>query len=187
MQSEPRENYFSRFGLFRVRSPLPNFVGRIFTSIQENQSYSFLKITATYKFDDKVAAGLIIEQDVKADTEVKTGKEIELIVSKGPAKVKLPDFKDMTVEQYTGILSQKNIKFSTVPTPTNEHEMNMVIKCNKKVGDEINVEKSEKVTVYYAVKDNSSANSGGNTSSKPAQSEAESEAESETESETESE
>lgn len=149
---------------------VPNFVGRIFTSIQENQSYSFLKITATYKFDDNVAAGLIIKQDVDPDTEVKSGKEIELIVSKGPAKVALPDYKDMTVEQYTGLLSQKNIKFTTVPQPTSEHEVNMVIKCNKKVGDKINVEKSEKVTVYYAVKDNSDTSSGSSTSSKPAES-----------------
>lgn len=146
---------------------VPNFVGRIFTSVQENQNYSFLKITATYKFDDKVAAGLVIKQNIDPDTEVKNGKEIELVVSKGPASVELPEFEGMTVEQYTGILSQKNIKFNTVPQPDDKHEPNMVIKCSKKVGEKINVEKSEKVTVYYAVKDNSS--------SKPAQSETESE------------
>lgn len=144
---------------------VPNFVGRIFTSIQENQSYSFLKITATYKFDDNMAAGLVIEQDVKADTEVKTGKEIELIVSKGPSKVPLPDFKDMTLEQYTGILSQKNIKFTTVAQVNNDLEPNMVIKCNKKVGDKINVEKSEKVTVYYSVKTGASNTSSDTSSS----------------------
>lgn len=149
---------------------VPDFVGRIFTSIQENQSYSFLKITATYKFDDKVAAGLVIKQNVKADTEVKNGQEIEITVSKGPSKVPLPDYKDMTVDQYTALLSQKNIKFEKKAQVANDLETNMVVKCNKKVGDKIDVEKSEKVTVYYAVRSGpatSNSASSATESSKP--------------------
>ncbi|MBR4305637.1 MAG: PASTA domain-containing protein, partial [Ruminiclostridium sp.] len=133
---------------------VPNFVGRIFTSIQENQSYSFLKITAVYKFDDKVASGLVIKQNVQPDTVVKNGQEIEFVVSKGPGKVELPDYTGMSVDEYTALLSQKNIKFEKKSEVSKDVEPNTVIRCNKAVGDKIDVENSEKVTVYYAVKKN---------------------------------
>lgn len=133
---------------------VPNFVGRIFTSIQENQSYSFLKITAVYKFDDKVASGLVVKQNVQPDTVVKNGQEIEFVVSKGPGKVELPDYTGMSVDEYTALLSQKNIKFEKKAEVSKDVEPNTVIRCNKAVGDKIDVENSEKVTVYYAVKKN---------------------------------
>ncbi len=130
----------------------PTFTGRLYTTVQN--SYDFLKITAEYKFDDKVANGVVISQSIKAETEIAEGTEIKLIVSKGPSKVALPDYTGMTVDEYTAILSQKNIKFEKRPTKA-EAGMNKgdVVKCSKEIGEEVDVENSEKVTVYFAGSD----------------------------------
>ncbi len=130
----------------------PDFTNRIFSSIQENASYSFLKITAKYKFDEKVVSGLVISQNVKPETEVTYGTEIEIVVSKGPREVALPEYTDMKVDEYLALLSQKNIKFEKKPLYSKDVKEGYVVKCSKKVGDMVNVEKSETVTVFYAVK-----------------------------------
>ena len=129
----------------------PDFIDRLFTSIQNNTAYSYIKITAEYKFNDEVANGIVISQSIKANTEIKEGAEIKLVVSKGPSTVALPDYTGMKVDEYTAILSQKNIKFEKKETAeTNGAKPGYVVKCSKKIGDKIDVEHSETVTVYYA-------------------------------------
>ncbi len=142
----------------------PTFTGALFTSIQD--TYNFVKITAEYKFDDNVANGIVISQSIKPDTEITEGTEIKLVVSKGPASIALPDYKGLKVDEYTAILSQKNVKFEKKETSdTNGVKDGYVVRCSKKVGEKVNVKDSEKVTVYYA-KAASSDGSSSSTSSK---------------------
>lgn len=129
----------------------PTLEGVIYTTIESNQKYSFLKITAEYKFDDTVTAGLVITQSIKAGTEITEGTEIKLTVSKGPAQVALPDYKGMTAEEYVKLLSMRNIKFEKKELASSTVEPGYVVKCSKGVGEKVNVEKSETVTVYVAV------------------------------------
>ena len=148
----------------------PTFTERLFTSIQNNTAYNYIKITAEYKFNDKVANGIVISQSIKANTEIKEGTEIKLVVSKGPSTVALPDYTGMKVDEYTAILSQKNIKFEKKETTeTNGARPGYVVKCSKKIGDKIDVENSETVTVYYAKAGGSttSSNSESSAASKP--------------------
>ncbi|MGN0610590.1 MAG: PASTA domain-containing protein [Ruminiclostridium sp.] len=155
----------------------PTFTERLFTSIQNNTAYSYIKITAEYKFNDEVANGIVISQSIKANTEIKEGTEIKLVVSKGPSTVALPDYTGMKVDEYTAILSQKNIKFEKKETTeTNGARPGYVVKCSKKIGDKIDVEHSETVTVYYAKAGGSttSSNSESSTASKPESSAAQS-------------
>lgn len=142
----------------------PTFTGALFTSIQD--TYNFVKITAEYKFDDNVANGIVISQSIKPDTEITEGTEIKLVVSKGPASIALPDYNGLKVDEYTAILSQKNVKFEKKETSdTNGVKDGYVVRCSKKVGEKVNVKDSEKVTVYYA-KAASSDGSSSSTSSK---------------------
>ena len=144
-------------------SCFPTFTGALFTSIQD--TYNFVKITAEYKFDDTVANGIVISQSIKPDTEIKSGTEIKLVVSKGPASIKLPDYTGLKVDQYTALLSQKNVKFEKKATSdTHGVKDGYVVKCSKEIGETVNVKDSEKVTVYYAKSDGSSSSSS--TSSK---------------------
>ena len=141
----------------------PTFTGALFTSVQD--TYNFVKITAEYKFDDTVANGIVISQSIKPDTEIKSGTEIKLVVSKGPASIKLPDYTGLKVDQYTALLSQKNVKFEKKATSdTHGVKDGYVVKCSKEIGETVNVKDSEKVTVYYAKSGGSSSSSS--TSSK---------------------
>ena len=98
-------------------------------------------------------------------TEIKSGTEIKLVVSKGPASIKLPDYTGLKVDQYTALLSQKNVKFEKKATSdTHGVKDGYVVKCSKEIGETVNVKDSEKVTVYYAKSDGSSSSSS--TSSK---------------------
>ena len=127
----------------------PTFTGALFTSIQD--TYNFVKINAEYKFDDTVANGIVISQSIEPDTEIKSGTEIKLVVSKGPSTIALPDYTGLKVDEYTAILSQRNVKFEKKETSdTNGVKTGYVVKCSKKVGEKVDVENSETVTVYYA-------------------------------------
>ncbi len=128
----------------------PNFEGNLISNINENERYSYLNITVKYEFNNDVGNGFVIEQSVEAGTEIKEGKEITLTVSKGPRTVPLPDYKDKTSEQYVAILSQNNIKYETKEIESDEVPKGYVVKCSKAVGESVDVEHSESVTVYYA-------------------------------------
>lgn len=86
-------------------------------------------------------------------------------MSKGPASIKLPDYTGLKVDQYTALLSQKNVKFEKKATSdTHGVKDGYVVKCSKEIGETVNVKDSEKVTVYYAKSGGSSSSSS--TSSK---------------------
>lgn len=143
----------------------PTFTGALFTSIQD--SYNFVKITAEYKFDNEVANGIVISQSIEPDTEITEGTEIKLVVSKGPESIALPDYAGLKVDQYTAILSQRNVKFEKKETTdTNGVKDGYVVRCSKKVGETVNVKDSEKVTVYYAK--SAAANSSSSSASSKA-------------------
>ena len=137
----------------------PDFEGCIFSSIQDNPRYSYLTITPVYEFNDKVGNGLVISQSIKPETEITSGAEIKLTISKGPQKVALPDYKNQKVDDYVALLSQKNIKFEKKSIESDTVKEGYVVKCSKKVGEEVDVGNSEKVTVYYAVKSSSGQSS----------------------------
>ena len=156
----------------------PTFTGALFTSIQD--TYNFVKINAEYKFDDTVANGIVISQSIKPDTEITEGTEIKLVVSKGPSSIALPDYTGLKVDEYTAMLSQRNVKFEKKETgDTNGVKAGYVVKCSKKVGEKVDVANSETVTVYYAkatVNSDASSKTSSVSSSAAAESSAESKA-----------
>ena len=156
----------------------PTFTGALFTSIQD--TYNFVKINAEYKFDDTVANGIVISQSIKPDTEITEGTEIKLVVSKGPSSIALPDYTGLKVDEYTAMLSQRNVKFEKKETgDTNGVKAGYVVKCSKKVGEKVDVANSETVTVYYAkatVNSDAASKTSSVSSSAAAESSAESKA-----------
>ena len=75
------------------------------------------------------------------------------------------------------MLSQRNVKFEKKETgDTNGVKAGYVVKCSKKVGEEVDVENSETVTVYYAKAGADSDTSSEASSSSAAESSSESKA-----------
>ncbi|MDE7280211.1 MAG: PASTA domain-containing protein [Ruminiclostridium sp.] len=131
---------------------LPNFKNTVFASVSTNSRYSYLIFNPTYKFDDEVKAGEIIDQTIEPGTPVTTGTEIGVTVSKGPEKVKLPEYKDLKAEDYIKQLTELGIKYRTEEEETAEVEPGLVSKCNKEVGDDVSLADSEEIVVYIAKK-----------------------------------
>lgn len=131
---------------------LPNFKNTVFATISTNSRYSYLIFNPTYKFSDEVKAGEIIDQTIEPGTPVTTGTEIGVTVSKGPEKVKLPEYKDIKAEDYIKQLTELGIKYRTEEEETSEVEQGMVSRCNKDVGDDVSLADSEEIVVYIAKK-----------------------------------
>ena len=131
---------------------LPDFKNTVFASVSTNSRYSYLVFNPSYKFDDEVKAGEIIDQTIEPGTPVTTGTEIGVTVSKGPEKVKLPEYKDLKAEDYIKQLTELGIKYRTEEEETAEVEPGLVSKCNKNVGDDVSLAESEEIVVYIAKK-----------------------------------
>ena len=82
-------------------------------------------------------------------TEVGYKTTINVVVSKGAAKVPLPDYTDLVIAQYTEILSALNIKYET-KEKSSHLPKGTVIKCNKEINQLVDVEKGETVLVYIS-------------------------------------
>ncbi len=146
----------------------PNFEGNLISNINENERYSYLNITVKYDFNNEVGSGFVIKQSVEAGKEIKEGTEITLTVSKGPRTVPLPDYKNLTLKQYTDALSRSNIKYDTKEIESDDVPVGYVVYCSKGVGETVDVEHSESITVYYAkapAESNSQTSSTDKTSS----------------------
>ncbi len=142
---------------------LPDFTDRKYESTVSRYDGIFTFIP-TYEYNDKFEAGKMYDQSIEAGTPVSEGIQIEIKVSKGPALVKLPDYEGMRVDKYISELNELNIKYSITQEPTNEYENSTVIRCSKDIGDLVDVEHGEMITVFIAVPDTSPQTSSSDTS-----------------------
>ena len=104
----------------------------------------------TYVYSDEYDSGKMFDQSIPAGTVVPTGTTIEITVSKGPSKVPLPDYTGMSSEKYTAELSKLNIKYSVETERSNAAETGNVARCSIEIGDLVDVENNQEITVYIA-------------------------------------
>lgn len=128
---------------------LPDFTDRRYESTVSRYEGTFTFVP-TYEYSDDYVAGAMYDQSIEAGTMVAIGTQIEIKVSKGPSLVKLPEYKDMTVDKYIAELNGLNIKYSVEDKETNDVPPGHVAKCSKEVGDLVNVAEGETITVYVA-------------------------------------
>lgn len=77
---------------------VPSFIGMDYAQVQNNREYTGMYLFyVTEEYSDTVPAGQIMTQEPAADTVLKAGETIRLVVSKGPQKVEMP-----TSSAYTG-------------------------------------------------------------------------------------
>ncbi len=129
---------------------LPDFTNRPYDNTVTRYEGTFT-FAPTYEYTDEYEAGTMYDQNVEAGTMVAAGITIEVKVSKGPSLVKLPEYKNIKVDKYISELNALNIKYKMENFPTNDTKPGYVAKCSKAVGDLVNVEDSEEITVYVAV------------------------------------
>lgn len=71
---------------------VPNFIGMDYTQVQNNREYTSMYLFyVTEEYSDTAPAGQIIQQEPSADTVLKAGETIQLVVSKGPQMAEMPN------------------------------------------------------------------------------------------------
>ena len=70
---------------------MPDMVGRSKSDAQAALDDAKLKVNFSEEFSDTVASGNVISQSVEAGTQLHWGDSVDLVVSKGPETVTLPD------------------------------------------------------------------------------------------------
>lgn len=131
---------------------LPDFQGAFFSTVSTSGQYSYLIFNPTYDFNSEFREGQIISQSIEKGTAVRAGTEISVVVSKGPDKVPLPDYDNMTVADYVDRLSVLGIKFRIEEEESSEVKEGNVVRCSKEVGDDVFIAENEEIVVYSAVK-----------------------------------
>lgn len=128
---------------------MPDFTERSYDYENERYSGTFTFVP-TFVYSDEYARGMMFDQSIEPETEVTAGVTIEIKVSKGPSKVALPDFTGKTPLEYTAELSELNIKYSIKTERSNDAEDGLVFRCSVEIGDLVDVENGQEVTVYCA-------------------------------------
>jgi len=134
-------------------SNMPDLIGKDFeTKKAQFESDGWIFLEATYEFSDEFKAGQIMDQSVKPGEPFASGDTIQVVVSKGPASVEIPDYKGKTLKQYEAELDALGLsEFYVTEAVTNyDYENGEVIELNKEVGDKFDLTGTETLKIYYA-------------------------------------
>lgn len=95
---------------------VPNIVGKKYADVIENTDYNtWLTFEIVEKrYSDKYDRGFIIEQKQTSDQTVKKGSTIQIVVSLGPAKVKVPDVTGKTANEAIFELMKQGFAFNNI-------------------------------------------------------------------------
>jgi beta-lactam-binding protein with PASTA domain len=95
---------------------VPDVVGKSFDLASQDLQSLKLVITKSDKFDDTIPAGSVIDTNPKVGTGVKPGSKIEVIVSKGPNPVKVPNVIGKNVDEAKSLLNKVGITNDRIQT-----------------------------------------------------------------------
>lgn len=142
-------------GLFEKDDGLqvPNLVGRQIDEVNQDQDVlkNFTIVEQTREPSDKYEAGVIIDQDPDAGTQVTQGEgpiTINVVVSAGEETVEMIDVVGDTYETAVTRLQQMDLKVDT-PTrePSDDVEEGKVISSDPKAGEQVSVGSTVKLVI----------------------------------------
>ncbi|MDX2932465.1 Stk1 family PASTA domain-containing Ser/Thr kinase [Streptomyces ipomoeae] len=88
----------------------PNFVGQTEAEAKQSAENVDLKVTTTKDECEDQKTGNVCSQDPKADTEVKKGDTISLVISTGAPKVAVPDVQGLQFDEAEAQLKEKGFE-----------------------------------------------------------------------------
>lgn len=94
--------------------PVPNVVGKPLAEAEEILRDAGLNARIIGETYGNVPSGCVISQDPAADENVKAGREVDLVVSKGPELEKVPDLVGKTFSEADLILKSSNLDFGNL-------------------------------------------------------------------------
>ncbi len=122
--------------LFGAEVAVPNIVGMDIKQADEELSKVGLKMKVIgTEASDKVDKDAIISQDPGAGRKVKSGREIEVIISGGQEQVKVPNITGVTVSDATTRLSNKGLNLGSIESIYNEKYAEGIVISQTPVAD----------------------------------------------------
>ncbi|NLY43576.1 MAG: Stk1 family PASTA domain-containing Ser/Thr kinase [Clostridiaceae bacterium] len=102
-----------RFSASENEHPVPNLIGKDFDTIKSiyNDPEKITVVEVRQEFNDEVEKGKIISQDPSPNTMIKYPQTIEVVVSKGPKTVKVPDLTNKEYRQAEIELERKDLSY----------------------------------------------------------------------------
>lgn len=127
---------------------LPNFVGQVYNEILQSGKYDF-EFFKEEKFSSEIAEGVVMEQNPKPDKMVYSDSRVKLVVSKGPERLMVPDYQNMTYTQYTQLLKQQGLAYVEMPIYDENTPADIVCNTNPQPRQEVQV--GDVIEVYYSL------------------------------------
>ncbi|WP_328838139.1 Stk1 family PASTA domain-containing Ser/Thr kinase [Streptomyces europaeiscabiei] len=125
----------------------PNFVGQSEADAKQAATNVDLKVTTTKDECEDQKTGNVCEQTPKANTDVKKGDTIALVISTGAPKVAIPNVIDRDIDKATQMLEDKGMQVETKSTESSE-DAGTVLSQDPDPGTEL--EKGSTVTLEVA-------------------------------------
>ena len=130
---------------------VPNFIGMDYTQVQNNREYTSMYLFyVTEEYSDTAPAGQIIQQEPSADTVLKAGETIRLVVSKGPQMAEMPNIIGFTQDGAVKELEARGLVASCfmVVNDGSSYASGCVVRTSEEPGTKVEV--GTVITVYIA-------------------------------------
>ena len=129
---------------------VPNFIGMDYTQVQNNREYTSMYLFyVTEEYSDTAPAGQIIQQEPSADTVLKAGETIQLVVSKGPQMAEMPNIIGFTQDGAVKELEARGLVASCFMVVNDgSYASGCVVRTSEESGTKVEV--GTVITVYIA-------------------------------------
>ena len=129
---------------------VPNFIGMDYTQVQNNREYTSMYLFyVTEEYSDTAPAGQIIQQEPSADTMLKAGETIRLVVSKGPQMAEMPNIIGFTQDGAVKELEARGLVASCFMVVNDgSYASGCVVRTSEEPGTKVEV--GTVITVYIA-------------------------------------
>ena len=129
---------------------VPNFIGMDYTQVQNNREYTSMYLFyVTEEYSDTAPAGQIIQQQPDADTVLKAGETIRLVVSKGSQMAEMPNIIGFTQDGAVKELEARGLVASCFMVVNDgSYASGCVVRTSEEPGTKVEV--GTVITVYIA-------------------------------------
>lgn len=127
---------------------VPNVVGKTVADADHILQEHKLRVSLTERFDDNVAAGIIISQTPAADSKVKEDRMISLYVSKGAEITVVPDVRTMTLREAELMLRNEGFVIGNIEEVASDEPADTVVDQNPRSPAQIH--KSQKIDLIVS-------------------------------------
>ena len=129
---------------------VPSFIGMDYAQVQNNREYTGMYLFyVTEEYSDTVPAGQIMTQEPAADTVLKAGETIRLVVSKGPQKVEMPTIIGFSQDAAVQTLQSRGLLASCFMVVNDgSYAAGCVVSASEPAGAQVDV--GTVITVYIA-------------------------------------